>query len=647
VAHGTKSQTPLDEPTDDARPELDVVVGGPETDADAPSIASVASLEPALWKRLADAKDIGDVARAWLALQCQMIEGATRGIILLAGSEANRFEAVGFWPEGSGRLPALAEVAEVALRERRSLANPERGLGVDGISTVHVALPIMLEGDVEGAAAISVRGNRAEDGRAALRQLQWGSAWIRDRLRQIRGDAQQRLLTRSRTALELLGGALDHEGFDAAAMATVTGLALHTQCSRVSLGFRDTKHSTTVKVISHTAQFGQQMNLIRCLGAAMDEALDQRSVILYPNAEEPLATAAHAELSHTQNDGQVLTIPLLVGEHFVGAITFERQAGVPFEPATIELLEHVTAVTGPILEEKRRNGRWIGFKIIESAQLQLTQLIGPGHILRKLIVGALAVAVLLLTFVHVTYRVDADARIEGLVRRAVVAPYDGFIKEADARAGDKVEAGQVLATLEDRDLLLERLKWVTERQQHMFEYDKALATRQPATINVVHAQIDQDDAQIKLLDEQLARIKLRSSIAGLVISGDLSQMIGASVQRGQLLFEVAPLDSYRVILGVDEREIGRVEVGQKGDLIVSALPNETLTFQVDKITPIADAQAGRNVFRVEGRLTDNAERLRPGMEGIGKIEIGRRNLAWVWFHPVIDWLRIWSWHWLP
>ena len=181
----------------------------------------------------------------------------------------------------------------------------------------------------------------------------------------------------------------------------------------------------------------------------------------------------------------------------------------------------------------------------------------------------------------------------------------------------------------------------------MFEYDKALATRQPATINVVHAQIEQADAQIKLLDEQLARIKLRSSIAGLVISGDLSQMIGASVQRGQLLFEVAPLDSYRVILGVDEREIGRVEVGQKGDLVVSALPNETLSFKVDKITPIADAQSGRNVFRVEGRLTENSEHLRPGMEGIGKIEIGSRNLAWIWFHPIVDWLRIWSWHWMP
>jgi hypothetical protein len=643
VARVTKNRTPLDEPTEDVRPS-DAAIG-PDTDGS--SVASVASLEPALWKRLADAGNLTDVAQAWLALQCQMIENVTRGIILLAGSEHNRFDAAGVWPEGSGRSPALAQAAEIALRERRGLATPDSSPAVDGSSTVHVTIPILLEGEIEGAVAISVRGSRAEDGRQALRQLQWGTAWIRDRLRKGRSEAQQQLLDRSRTALELLGGALDHEGFDAAAMATVTGLALRVPCSRVSLGFRDTKHSTTVKVISHTAQFGQQMNLIRCLGAAMDEALDQRSMILYPNVDEPLATAAHAELSHAQNDGQILTIPLLVGEHFAGAMTFERPAGVPFEPATTELLEHVTAIIGPVLEEKRRNGRWIGFKVFESAQLQLTRLIGPGHILRKLIASAAIIAILLLTFVHITYRVDADAKIEGLVRRAIVAPYDGFIKEANARAGDTVEEGQVLATLEDRDLLLERLKWVTERQQHMFEYDKALATRQPATINVARAQVEQADAQIKLLDEQLARIKLRSSIAGLVVTGDLSQMIGASVQRGQLLFEVAPLESYRVILGVDEREIGRVEVGQKGDLVVSALPNETLTFKVDKITPIADAQSGRNIFRVEGRLADNPEHLRPGMEGIGKIEIGRRNLAWIWFHPMIDWLRIWSWHWLP
>ena len=360
-----------------------------------------------------------------------------------------------------------------------------------------------------------------------------------------------------------------------------------------------------------------------------------------------VATSAHAELSRVQHDGQVLTIPLLVGERFVGALTFERPPGLPFELETVELLELVTSVVGPVLDEKRQNDRWLIVKVAESFRQQLMRLFGPGHLLRKLVVTAIAAAAVFLTFAHSTYRVVADARIEGLVRRAVVAPYDGFIKEATARAGDTVAEGQILATLEDRDLLLERLKWVTERQQHLYEYDKALASRQPAAINVIRAQIDQAEAQIKLLDEQLARIKLRSSIAGLVVSGDLSQLIGASVQRGQVLFEVAPLDPYRVILGVDEREVGRVEAGQTGEVIVSALPNEPLSFKVDKITPIAEAQSGRNVFRVEGRLTDNPANLRPGMEGVGKIVIGRESVAWIWLHPMIDWARIWSWHWLP
>jgi hypothetical protein len=651
VARGTRSQHPFADPVTEGE------TGSPDPhkaeresgtgDASAPEMASVSALEPALWKRLGDADSLADLTRAWLALQCQMIAGAVRGIVLLPGATASSYDAVAFWPDGSGRSPGLAEAAELALRERRGVASSESVESPDPAGMQHIAAPIMLGDELQGAAAVTLRGGRADDGRQALRQLQWGAAWIRERLRQARGAENNRLLERTRAALNLLGGALDHEGFEAAAMATVTGLAVRAKCSRVSLGFRYSK-SVAVKVISHTAQFGQQMNLVSCLGAAMDEALDQRSIILYPSsADQLLATSAHAELSRVQQDGQILTLPLLVGERFVGALTFERPPDVPFEPETVELLELVTSVIGPVLEEKRQNDRWLIVKAAESFHQQLTRLFGPGHLVRKLVATAIVLAVAFATFVHGTYRVNADAKVEGLVRRAIVAPYDGFIKDATVRAGDTVKEGQVLATLEDRDLLLERLKWVTERQQHQFEYDKALATGEPAAINVIRSQIDQANAQIKLLDEELDRIKLRTSIPGLVVSGDLSQLIGAAVQRGQVLFEVSPLDSYRVILSVDDRYIGQVEPGQTGALVVSALPNDTLSFTVDKITPIAEAESGRNVFRVEGKLTDNPERLRPGMEGVGKIEIGRRSLGWIWLHPLIDWARMWSWHWLP
>jgi multidrug resistance efflux pump len=630
-------------------------VGGPELPEPLDSLSTadarsdrVAYLEPALWKRLGNAETDADMARAWLALQCQMIDGATRGLLLLQAAQPGHYEAIAHWPEGSARFAPLAEAAEIAMRERRSVARADVPGGLpDPALPAQVGFPITTDKQLNGAVAISLQSGRPEGVRLAIRQLQWGTAWIRDWLAQQRNDQQGRLLDRARTALDLLGGSIERESFEAAAMATVTALATRCRCARVSLGMVKGR-SVTVRVISHSAQFGRQMNLVSALAAAMEEAIDQRCIVLFPPApEQTIATMAHAELSRIASNSHVLTVPMLVGDRFAGALTFERPPDSPFEKETIELAELIASVVGPVLEEKRQNDRWIATKIVESASRQIQRLVGPGYLLRKLAVAGAVALGLFLAFAQDTYRVDAEARIEGLVRRAVVAPYDGFIAASDVRAGDAVHAGDLLASLEDRDLVLERMKWVTERQQHVFEYDKALASRQAAQINVIRSQIDQATAQINLIDEQLARVKLRSPIDGLVVSGDLSQLIGASVQRGQVLFEIAPLEGYRVILEVDEREVGAVEPGQSGQLLATALPNEPWPFTIDKITPIAEVRSGRNVFQVEGRLQQSSERLRPGMEGIGKIEIGRRRVAWIWTHSLLDWLRIWGWQWLP
>jgi multidrug efflux pump subunit AcrA (membrane-fusion protein) len=210
-----------------------------------------------------------------------------------------------------------------------------------------------------------------------------------------------------------------------------------------------------------------------------------------------------------------------------------------------------------------------------------------------------------------------------------------------------VRKGDLLAALEDRDLALERLRWVTERQQRTYEYDKALATRQPATINVVKSQIDQADAQIRLLDEQIARSKFTAPFDGLIVSGDLSQSIGGAISRGQVLFEIAPLDSYRVVLSVDERLIADLREGQTGHVLATSLPDQPQVLTIQTITPVAEAKNGRNLFRVEGRIEDGATRLRPGMEGIAKVDVDRRLLAWVWARPIVDWVRLALWHWWP
>ena len=304
------------------------------------------------------------MAPAWLALQCQMIEGASRGLLLLQSRNPNNYEAVAYWPEGSGRFAPLAEVAEAAMRERRGVARADVPGGFpDPAAPVQIGFPIVTDKQLQGAVAVSLPNGGAENVRLAMRQLQWGIAWIRDRLAQQRNDQQGHLLARARAALDLLGNALEHQRFEAAAMATVTALAMRCQCTRVSLGMLKGR-SVAVKVISHTAQFGQQMNLVSSLGAAMDEAIDQRCMIVFPAPpDQAIGTTAHAELSKFQRDGHILTVPMLVADGFVGAMTFERPPDLPFEPETIELIGLIASVVGPVLEEKRQNDRWIGAKV--------------------------------------------------------------------------------------------------------------------------------------------------------------------------------------------------------------------------------------------------------------------------------------------
>jgi hypothetical protein len=72
-----------------------------------------------------------------------------------------------------------------------------------------------------------------------------------------------------------------------------------------------------------------------------------------------------------------------------------------------------------------------------------------------------------------------------------------------------------------------------------------------------------------------------------------------------------------------------------------------MPFVVEKVTPVSTAKEGHNFFRVEAKLDRQLDRLRPGMEGVGKVEIDRRLYAWIWTRQVIDWVRLQLWKWLP
>jgi multidrug resistance efflux pump len=210
-----------------------------------------------------------------------------------------------------------------------------------------------------------------------------------------------------------------------------------------------------------------------------------------------------------------------------------------------------------------------------------------------------------------------------------------------------VRAGDPLASLDTRDLRLERVRWQSQVEQLEKQRRQALATREASQVEILAASLAEARAELARIDDRLARADLVAPFDAIVISGDLSQRLGAPVEKGGVLFEVAPLDAYRMILKVEETDVAELRVGQTGRVVFAALPDESVPFRVEKLTPVAVAEEGRNYFRVEASLERAEPRLRPAIEGVAKVEVDRRRLIWIWSHDAIDWLRVALWRWLP
>ena len=599
------------------------------------------------WSRLKESYDPKAFSAAWLEIQSRLIgANALCGVVVYGVPDQGPFEPTAVWPVGSLGSPALVEAIESAINKRLAVVKNSKRMSLERSPKRHVvACPLLVDSQICGAVAFEVEHVSEARLEKILEQLEWGVGWLEVNVHRNKYTSSDRL----DTVLELIATSLYHDRFQASATAVATELSGILGCERVSIGFLRGKHSQ-VRALSHSATFGKKGNLIRAIESAMDEAIDQHATVVFPAPKEGAlqVTRAHAELAKRQDDGTVCTVPLTEGERLLGAMVLERPADEPFDQRTIGLCEHIASLLGPVLDVKRKDDQWLIWKSVDSGRELLKKLIGPRHVGLK--IGTFTAIFLLgfFSFADGDYRVTADARLEGTVQRAVAVAIAGYVVEANVRAGDIVKAGDVLFALDDRDLRLERLKWTSQKLQSSREYSKAVADHDRARARILSAQIEQAEAEIALLNEELERTRVKAPFDSFVVSGDLSQSLGSPVERGDILFELAPLNSYRVILKVDERDIDEVIVDQIGLLALSSAPEEGLPITVEKITPLSTAEEGQNYFRVEARLDgDIAPMLRPGMEGVGKINIERRRLIWIWTHKITHWTRMFLWSWWP
>ena len=154
---------------------------------------------------------------------------------------------------------------------------------------------------------------------------------------------------------------------------------------------------------------------------------------------------------------------------------------------------------------------------------------------RRLLTLALPLLLAGIFLIPVSERIRADVILEPSLRRFVASPFNATLKQIHVRAGDVVEAGDLLIELDGREVN-ERLAEVDARlsmalMQNVAELESANYSE--ASVRALDARGLQHERD--LLEYQRQNLKLNSPIRGVVITGELERSQGAAVELGRPL----------------------------------------------------------------------------------------------------------------
>lgn len=193
------------------------------------------------------------------------------------------------------------------------------------------------------------------------------------------------------------------------------------------------------------------------------------------------------------------------------------------------------------------------------------------------------------------------------------------IKTINVDAGDRVQRGQVLVTLDRANI--DQLKINLDQTER--EYNRAVqlleiggGTQQ--SVDQLKAQLDAARSQY---DNLLENTVLTSPISGVVTARnyDPGDMTGS-----QPILTVGQLSPVvKVLIGVSENDMALVKAGMPVTVTLDAFPGESFGGTVNRIYPTVDTST--RTFQAEVRIANPSERIKPGMFARVSFDMGTQN----------------------
>jgi multidrug efflux pump subunit AcrA (membrane-fusion protein) len=339
----------------------------------------------------------------------------------------------------------------------------------------------------------------------------------------------------------------------------------------------------------------------------------------------------YCEISSCQH---IVFVPLRRGDATIGLIVMEFMEDSPPDSDKIMALGTV----GPFLAGSLAE-RWLAESCPKQAEkLNAQQAHQPGktrfyRFTLPLVAGLVALFLFLMLVPRLDFTVGGETELVPTHRSVAFVRRDGIIDTVHVKEGDAVEEGQVIATLDPKELDFEIKKAKREleiltREMELLRNSAGDDRSKFAESQIVQLRRENKFRELEFLKSRRKYLEILSPVTGEIVTKDVESLTGKSLQAGEPFCEIAEKGRISAQVRVPEERIGYVAEGMPLFLYLNTDPTNAIELSVEKIAPRSEVKPRLgNVFAVRSRILNPSPDLRVGMKGTGKIVVGEKT-AW-------------------
>src|SRR5688572_3829100 len=198
-----------------------------------------------------------------------------------------------------------------------------------------------------------------------------------------------------------------------------------------------------------------------------------------------------------------------------------------------------------------------------------------------------------------TATLDAEADAE------VIAKVGGEVRRILVEEGDLVKAGQVLATLDDRQLRLQAAQTRAALAKTERDFNRQIELHEKGLVSAgafesLKYDLDNQRAADDIAQLSLSYSEIRAPFAGIVSARHVK--LGQEIAVGTSVFRVTDPTPLKAAVYVPERELARLKPGQPASISVDALAGRNFPAIVKLVSPVVDAATA--TFKVTLEVND-------------------------------------------